>query len=262
MKILILYIKERFYPVLYIPLAFLLGVGLQPSIFQLPDFKIFAIRFAVIIIWLFAFRLLDDLLSRRNDRVSHPERIYIPANNARILIVWLIFILIFLHFLILVLFSAGILSAAISLLLYYIIALLAGKYIGNIARSFLVMIKYPAISFLAFGMPCNLRVFIQLGIIYCIALIYEVFHDNEHMNNRVFRYFGYAAFATTYILFAILSIIFTMHFVPTIFKLSIIVISCFLQLFVLKERRTDGNKIFSVISGIIYLILLSIPGEF
>ncbi len=192
------YLKSRFHPLLFIPLAALLLA---------PGFKFISepvtVKVIFLFVWmlgtLFSLRLWDDLASLKEDRILHPQRVLTRSTNIR-----LFFALTAVGFFISLL--GGLVFGMADYLESYswrlhpffsVTALLMGllllyrlkRRISSVSPIFynhLLLLKYPVLAFAL--MQINIRTLWWLAGIYLLLNLYEFLHDAKNRQSSPYRF--------------------------------------------------------------------------
>ena len=194
MTLIVKYIRERFNPILYLPLALLLILtGFRTLFTESQLFQEFSLRFPIALLLLLQFRLFDDLLSLPTDRQLTPVRITCIKGHG--VIFWRWFFIIGATTLLLVAFLWGLQKFIVLFLLalFYLIIYRSKDYFSPLPFSLLILTKYPVISYLVSDLkllpprPIRLEILLLLAI-YLTTIIYEAFHDRTHRQDKAFLY--------------------------------------------------------------------------
>ena len=260
MIIIIKYIQERFKIWIYFPLCFLLSIGSEVSgLYNLNRTEILQ-RIITALLLLLWFRLWDDLCSMKKDRIRSPERITVNPFYTRSLWIWL-FVLSVISFSLILIFYGFIMTIIMIIFsAIFIVIYLFHEKLNQLHYDLLVLIKYPVIAFTVSSATSPLKdKIIPLLIIYLITLVYDVFHDREHLSDPKYLRTGFSAWIILIIGFASQILTHSDNSNFNVIKISILFFCMGLFLLTLFIKNVRSFKIIPFANGILYLGILAVP---
>jgi hypothetical protein len=212
----------------------------------------------LLLLWL---RLWDDLRSIEKDRKAVPNRITVNPDNTLILWKWLFAISLMSLLLIYELFGLSVLTISLVLAIFLLLVYALREKLNRLTFDLLVLLKYPAIALIASSESTRSRdKILPLITIYLILLVYEVFHDREHLSDRDYFKAGFVAWLSLLIGFASHIVLDKEGGQFEYAEWSLLSLCVALFLLAMKYERIRTFQVMRFVNGLIYLGFLAIPG--
>lgn len=178
---LFVYMRTRFRPGIYVPLAAFLSAAAAIGAQAYPWDRI-AATVLISLLLLFQFRVWDDLADRRRDAVEHPDRV-LPVSGHIGKYGWLVIAMATMNTAIVIAFGTPlhvIAFAGLNLALLAWYGLLREYVEHQLLHSHVVLLKYPVFVFVLSGIVTvrsPLYLAYSILITYFALCIYEIVHD-------------------------------------------------------------------------------------